>query len=257
MAKNYRKKSVLVTGGTSGIGLGIVRRYLRGGFCVVINYHNDKKRADNIKKNLQKEGFIINKDFFILDANIADEGEFFMAARKIPKAFSGLEILVNNAGILRRGKFKELKQQDWLDVFGVNVFGMINVSKWFALNCSQARAIINIGSIRGLPHISRTQNMIYSVSKACIPTVTAVLAKEMGPKIRVNAIIPGTIDTKQRQGLTPEEKLIFGEKNSIIGRLGKTEEVAELCIFLTSRNAEYITGSSFIMDGGYNINYIR
>ncbi|MEK7629395.1 MAG: SDR family NAD(P)-dependent oxidoreductase [Patescibacteria group bacterium] len=210
MAKNKSKKLVLITGGTSGIGLGIAINYLKKGYGVVINYFNDYKRSEDVKKHLVGLGFYFNSDFFIVKADIGDEGNFNNKIRVIKNKYKDIEILINNAGILKRGNFLNLTQKDWLSVFNVNVFGIINISKWFAKTCKNAKTIINIGSIRGMPHASRTENMIYSVRKSTVPTITAVLAKTLGPKIRVNAIIPGTIDTPQRQGLTRRAKNLWG-----------------------------------------------
>ncbi len=83
------------------------------------------------------------------------------------------------------------------------------------------------------------------------------MAKSFGSKIRVNAVLPGTINTPQRQGILQEELDMYGESNTISNRLGKPEEIAELCYFLTSEKSSYIIGSSFVIDGGYSINYIK
>ncbi len=249
------KKKVLVTGGVSGIGSSIVLRFLEGGYHVVINYFGDEEKARAVTHDLERKGYAPGNDFVLFDADISNEEVFVNKANEL--RVDSLELLINNAGILKRGDFSSLSQKDWLDVFNVNVFGIVNTSKWFMKNCPQANCIINMGSVRGLPHVSRTENIIYSVSKSTVPTLTAVLAKALGPKIRVNAIIPGTIDTPQRQGITKQEAALYGEENAIIKRLGAPKEVADLCFFLASKEAGYITGSNFTIDGGYSINYIR
>lgn len=256
MDKN--KQTVFITGGTSGIGFALVTKYLQEGFIVIINYCNGGKQIQHIKRDLLLLNFIENKDYFLFKADITKENILINLFSQLNVSIiENISVLINNAGILKRGTILELKQSDWIDVFNVNVFGVVNISKLLTLRCKNLRNIINIGSIRGEPAISRTNNIIYSISKSTIPTLTATMAKSLGPKIRVNAILPGTIDTPQRQGISQEELKLYGESNTISKRLGKPEEIAELCYFISSEKSSYITGSSFIIDGGYTINYIK
>lgn len=250
------KKFILVTGGTSGIGAATSLMLLEKGYGVIIMFGNDPERAEKQKQELIEKGYGEDIDFVYLQADVSDEVPLFKRLDTI-KQKERIFTLINNAGALHRGKLDELNQEHWSRVFGVNVFGIVNMSKWFSMNCSSAQVIINIGSIRGMPHIGRTNNIIYSVSKACIPNLTACLAKELGPKIRVVGILPGTIDTPQRQGISEDESKIYGEENTIVKRLGRPDEIASLCMYLISKEAEYITGTSIVIDGGYSINYIH
>lgn len=256
MDKN--KRSIFITGGTSGIGLAMVKKYLNEDCFVVINYFNGGKRLSLVQEELFDAGYHEKDDYIFFRADVGDERMLTIKFKKISKnILKNIDTLINNAGILKRGKILELNQSDWIGVFNVNVFGVINVSKLLVSKCLNLKNIINVGSIRGEPAISRSNNVAYSISKSTIPTLTAVMAKNFGPKVRVNAILPGTIDTPQRQGISQEEASLYGETNSVIKRLGKPEEVAELCYFITSDKGSYITGSSIIIDGGYMINYIK
>lgn len=256
MDKN--KRAVFITGGTSGIGLAMVKKYLKEDFFVVINYCNGGKNTSLVQEELLHYGYHKNKNYIFFRADVGNEKKLNQQFIKIPNyVIKNIDTLINNAGMLKRGNILDLKQQDWTEVFNVNVFGVINVSKLLVNKCKNLSNIVNIGSIRGEPSISRSNNIVYSISKSTIPTLTAVMAKSFGPKIRVNAILPGTIDTPQRQGISEEESKLYGETNSVIKRLGKPEEVAELCYFISSEKGSYITGSSFVIDGGYMINYIK
>ncbi len=256
MDKN--KRAVFITGGTSGIGLAMVKKYLHEGCFVVINYCNGGKKVSLVKEELSDLGYHEGCDYVFFRADVGDEETLTQKFTEISEnILENIDTLINNAGILKRGKILELKQSDWIEVFNVNVFGIINLSKLLSVKCPNLTNIINIGSIRGEPAISRCNNVAYSISKSSIPTLTAVIAKTLGPKVRVNAILPGTINTPQRQGISPEELVLYGETNSIIKRLGKPEEVAELCYFITSDKGSYITGSSIVIDGGYMVNYIK
>lgn len=252
------KKTILITGGTSGIGLALVKKYLSEKYFVIINYNNGGRKLPSVKRELYRFGFEENQQYIFFRANVGNEKSLRKEFRKLPKAISkNINILINNAGILKRGNFLELTQADWIKVFNVNVFGAINFSKLLVESCSKLSNIVTIGSIRGNPAISRVDNIAYSISKSTIPTITAVLAKNLGPKIRVNAVLPGTINTPQRQGIAKKDMALYGESNSILKRLGGPEEVAELCYFITSEKGEYITGSNIVIDGGYTINYVK
>lgn len=248
---------VFISGGTSGIGLGIVKKYLKEGHFVVINYNKGGASLSETCDILEKIGFAEKVHFSFLQADVSKESSLFAALDSQKELLQDVGILINNAGILIRGHMNDLTEQDWLGVFGVNVFGCIFLTKWFSKNSEKLNNIINIGSIRGLPSVTRVNNPAYSVSKSSIPSLTAVMAKTYGPNIRVNAIIPGTIDTKQRQGITKKEEALYGESNAIMNRLGKPREVANLCHFITSPDNEYMTGSTITIDGGYSVNYIR
>jgi 3-oxoacyl-[acyl-carrier protein] reductase len=257
MGENSRKEFVVITGGTSGIGYATVRCFLENGYGVVIMFGNDTDRAQLKKAELVALGYSENNDFLLVHADISTE-ESIKNGLVIPDSIcEKITVLVNNAGALKRGAFHELRTSDWEYVFGVNVFGIVNMTSWFSENCAAARVVLNIGSIRGFTHVSRLNNMIYSVSKACIPTLTAVLAKQLGPNIRVVAVLPGTIDTPQRQGITEDEFKLYGEENTILKRIGRPDEIAEICLFLASEKAGYITGTSITIDGGYSVNYIQ
>lgn len=252
------KQTVLITGGTSGIGLSLVKKYLSEKCFLIINYNKGGKGLLVVKKELFNLGYKEDKEYIFFRADIGNEKKLRKEFQKLPKDITKrINILVNNAGILKRGNFLELSQKDWLEVFNVNVFGVINFSKLLVELCPKLLNIITIGSIRGNPAISRVDNIAYSISKSTIPTITAVLAKNLGPKIRVNSILPGTINTPQRQGITKKEMSLYGKSNSILKRLGRPEEIAELCYFVTSKKGSYITGSNIVIDGGYLVNYIK
>lgn len=257
MGSNTQKEFAIITGGTSGIGYATAQRFLESGYGVVIMFGNDTGRADQKRHELRSAGYFENRDFLFAHADVNSEDSIERGLSELGPVREKVSVLINNAGALKRGKFEELTTADWQYVFGVNVFGIVNMTRWFSKNCPLARAVVNIGSIRGFPHVSRLNNMAYSVSKSCIPTLTAVLAKQLGPKTRVVAILPGTIDTPQRQGITQEEFKLFGEDNTILKRIGAPNEIAEICLFLASDKAGYITGTSITVDGGYSVNYIR
>lgn len=251
-------KTIFVSGGTSGIGFAIVEKYLKEGYFVIINYNKGGMSVNVVKEKLHMSGYLEKIDYLLFSADVSNENNLCDSLNTLSfDLIRTVTILINNAGILHRSNICELTQQDWINVFNVNVFGYSFLAKWFFKQAPNLNNIINIGSIRGESAITRINNAAYSISKSTIPALTALQAKTFGPKVRVNAILPGTINTPQRQGISNDEIKLYGEKNSIIPRLGKPEEIAEMCFFITSSKVEYMTGTSIILDGGYSINYIR
>lgn len=250
------KQFILITWATSWIWLSIAFKFLAEGYGVIFNFRWDKANDIQIlswKLNKYTE----NKDYIFLNADISIESTLYKQLDTIPEEIkNNIFAIVNNAAILRRWVLDSLTQKDWEDVFSVNVFAIISLVKWWKANCKNLQNIVNIWSIRWIPHVTRTNNMIYSISKSVIPSLTAVLAKDLWPKIRVNSISPGTIDTKQRQWITIEENDLYWAKNSILNRLWTTQEIADLCFFIIN-TATYLTWSNIVMDGWYAINYIK
>jgi len=252
------KRKVLITGGTSGLGFSIAEQSLKEGLFPIMVYLNDEFNKDKAREKLEQRGFVCEKDFRILSFDVSN----IESINKAMKIFSfddlsNVYYLVNSAAVLKRGSILTLSAEDWATTLNVNVLGIVNMSKYFYENCPNASSIVNIGSIRGEPSVARSGNAAYSVSKSTIPTITALLAKTFQKKIRVNAVSPGVMDTKQRVGIPEIENKKSGYGNTILKRNGKTEEIAMMVLFLLSDNSSYITGSNFVVDGGYSINYIK
>jgi 3-oxoacyl-[acyl-carrier protein] reductase len=252
------KKKILITGGTSGIGLAIARRSLQEGISPIMLYLSSEFNAENAKELCEKDGFISGADFLIAKVDVSKRREieeFFTALSSEIK--QDICHLVNSAATLKRGSVLSLNVEDWQETFSVNILGIVNMSKAFYEQCPHAESIVNIGSIRGEPEIARSENAAYSVSKSAIHTLTAILAKTFKDKVRVNTVSPGTTDTNQRKGVSEKENIKSGYENAIVQRLGKPEEVSDMVLYLLSEKSSYITGSNFIIDGGYSINYIK
>lgn len=252
------KRKILITGGTSGIGFAVAERSLEEGLFPIMTYLNDDFNTEKAQERLEQKGFINERDFKILYFDVSS----IESINKAMSIFSADDLndvyyLVNSAAILKRGSILTLSAEDWGVTLNTNVLGIVNMSKYFYENCLNASAIINIGSIRGEPAVARSENAAYSISKSTIPTLTALLAKTFQKKIRVNAVSPGTTDTKQRAGISETENKKSGYENTILERIGKPEEIADMVLFLLSDKALYITGSNFIVDGGYSVNYIK
>ena len=226
-------KKVLVTGGNRGIGKGIVEGFLDNGNEVLATCRDASKFPFENDKLTVAE----------LDISAADSVENF---KKTVDDF-GPEILVNNAGITKDNIFLRMSDDEWLDVINTNLTGTFRVTKLVAKGMLKQKwgRIVNISSISGMMGNPGQAN--YSASKSGIDGFTRSLAKELGSRnITVNSIAPGFISTDMTEDL-PNEDLV---KNIPLGRMGNVEDVASLVMFLSSEDANYITGQTLVVDGG-------
>jgi glucose 1-dehydrogenase len=244
-----QNKVALVTGATSGIGQAIAERFAAEGAHVVINYldHGDnRQRAEEMLRNFPQSGIAT-------PADVSKREEVENMIADVNKAFGKLDIVVNNAGIEVQQPFLEITDEEWHRVIGVNLYGPFLVSQAAARLMVQRGAggkIVNISSVH--EDVPFPNYAVYCASKGGLRMLMRNLAVELAlHKINVNNIAPGAIATpiNQRTLTDPEAK-----RNAIgeipWGRFGKPEEVAAVAVFLASDESEYVTGSTYYVDGG-------
>jgi len=232
----------LVTGGASGIGAAIAKRFCHEGATVAI-CDVDAETGDKAVQILGSKA-----RFYKLD--IADEEDVSKTVNDIQKQFSKIDILINNAGITNDKLMLRMTKEDWTKVIDINLTGTFLVTRAVIRNMIKQRygKIVNIASIIGL--IGNPGQANYAASKAGIIGLTKSVAKELAARnITVNAIAPGFIETKMTE-MIPDEIRQAYLKMIPIGRFGKTEDVADLALFLSSDRSSYITGQVFCLDGG-------
>ena len=239
-------RRALVTGGASGIGEQTVRALAGAGASVVI--------ADLDRAAAEKLGAEIGGGASVVQMDIADQDS-------VQKAFAGidaLDILVNNAGIGHVGDIEETNLEDWQRLFRVNVDGVFLVTKQALplLLASENGSVVNLGSVAGLVAVKK--RFAYCATKGAVVALTRQLAAEYAGKLRVNCVCPGTVHTPFVEGYL--EKFHKHEKDKVraevharqpIGRMGKPEEIAHMILYLSSDEAEFVTGSILTIDGGW------
>jgi glucose 1-dehydrogenase len=257
-------KVALVTGSSQGIGQEIVLKLAAEGARVVINYRSHPEGAEETLAKVQHLG----GDCYLAKCNNyhghtikADLGDLAMVRRLVEESiehFGQLDILVNNAGIEKHAPFWEVTEADYDAVLNVNLKGVFFATQEMVkhlLNTKRTGKIINVSSVHEeLPFPNFTA---YCVSKGGLKMLTRNLAVELGSLgITINNIAPGAIETPiNSQLLNDPEKLGNLLQNIPLGRLGKPQDVASLVAFLASSDADYITGSTFVVDGGLLWNY--
>lgn len=233
-------KNALITGASRGIGKECVYELSKMGYRVFLNYNKSKEEAEKISK---ETGAVIVK------ADISRSDEVQNMADFIHENYGMIDVLVNNAGIAQQKMFTDITEEDWDNIFNVNIKGMFLVSKSFINDMifKKSGKIINVSSMWGVTGASCEVH--YSAAKAAVIGFTKALAKELGPSgICVNCVAPGVIDTDMNKNLTKEDYASLCEETPL-GRIGTANEVAKTIAFLAD-NSSFITGQVINVDGG-------
>ena len=238
-------KTVIVTGGSRGIGAAIVKELAKNNYNVVLNYNNSEETAKQIQKELQEENIKIE----IFKADVSKREEVKKLVKFALDKFRNIDVLINNAGIDQIKPFMDITDEDWNKILQVNLNSAFYCSQEVLENMihNKKGCIINISSIWGITGASCEVH--YSVSKAAIDGMTRALAKEMGPSnIRINSIAPGLVDTDMNKDITIEE-LEELKKEIPLGRIAKPEEIVNSIKWLIED--EYVTGQVISQNGGW------
>jgi glucose 1-dehydrogenase len=247
-------KVAAVTGGDQGIGRAIAERLAKDGADVAICYRKNKKGADEVVENITSTKR--RAAAFQADVGKVTDGQYFI--EQAVAALGKIDILVNNAGLEKRADFWDVTEEDFDAVLNVNLKGMFFVTQAVVRHLRQAGRggkIINISSVHEelpFPHFAS-----YCASKGGIKMLTRNLAIELAPNgITINSIAPGAIETPINTKLLNDPVKLKELLGKIpLGRLGKPEDVAGLASFLASEESDYVTGSTFFVDGGLLWNY--
>lgn len=240
------KKTVLVTGGTRGIGKQVALKYAKNGYDVIINYVSDNTDVAEIKKEFEEIGVKV----LVIKADVSKAEDVTNLVENAIKEFGKIDVLVNNAGITKDNLLMRMSEEDFDRVIEINLKGTYLVTKAVTKYMIKKRSgsVINVSSVVGVSGNAGQCN--YSASKAGIIGFTKSLAKELAIRnIRVNAVAPGFIETDMTDVLSETVKESI--YNQIpLKRMGTAGEVANVVYFLGNEESSYITGQVINIDGG-------
>lgn len=237
-------KTVLITGGSRGIGRAMVELFAENGYSVAFTYKNSENEAKNLAEST---GAIAIRADSTLEADVKGAVEIVI------QKFGHIDCLINNAGVSSFSLFGDITLDDWNDIISSNLTGAFLYSRE-ALRSMISRKfgrIINITSVWGL--VGSSCEVHYSTTKAALIGMTKALAKEVGPSgITVNAIAPGVIDTDMNKLLSCEDMAQLVDETPV-GRIGSPDDVARAALFLASEGSGFVTGEVLNVSGGFVI----
>ena len=242
----FQNKVAIVTGSAGGIGKAILSRLAQEGAIGII-WDVQTELAEATTQDLKAKGYQVE---YITGVDVRHFASVKAGVEQVIKKYGRVDILVNNAGIIRDASLKKMTVENWQAVLDVNLTGVFNCTKAVSgiMIEQQYGKIISLSSIVGFTGNFGQSN--YVAAKSAIIGLTKTWARELGRyQINVNAIAPGAIDTAMFASVPVEHQKAFVEKIPL-GRIGKTEDVANLCAFLASEESSFITGQTIIIDGG-------
>ena len=239
--------TILVTGGSRGIGKEVALKYAENGYNVVINYVSDKTDVEAIKNELLEKGA---HDVLLAKADVTNTEQIEELVKQAIEKFGAIDVLVNNAGITKDNLLMRMSEEEFDKVIEVNLKGTYIVTKAVTKYMMKKRkgSIINLSSVVGVAGNAGQCN--YSASKAGIIGFTKSVAKELASRnIRANAVAPGFIETDMTSVLSDSVKENIYLQIPL-KRMGTAKEVANLVYFLGEDTSSYITGQVINVDGG-------
>ncbi len=240
----FENQTVIVTGGTRGIGRGISEAFLKEGATVIATYAGNDQAAMKFKEEMNTDKLSVKK------CDVRDENAVIAFFNDLEITHPKIEVLVNNSGIRKDQVTAMMNLAEWNDVINTNLTGTFLMSKHAVLKMMSNRygRIVNMSSIGGQLGLPGQAN--YAASKAGQIAISKTLSKEVAKRgITVNNVLPGFIDTELLADL-PEEQRKEYMKDVPMKRFGKVEEVAAAVLFLASKEASYITGACLEISGG-------
>ena len=242
-------KSVLVTGGSRGIGRAIVELFADEGARVTFFYRGNTEAAEVVVASMRNAGHeVVSEQVDVTDARACQA-----AVERLAERTERIDVLVNNAGVIRHNPLAALENEDIRTVLDTNVGGVFNVTRAVVpyMVMQRAGAIVNVSSVAGEKGGRGQTN--YAASKGAVNAFTRALAVELAPrKIRVNAVAPGVIDTEMSKNVR-EMAGDEAKARILMKRYGTAQDVAYGVWFLASDYANYVTGQVFHIDGGFKL----
>ena len=243
------KKIVLITGASGAIGSDIARVMSQNSYAVALHCNSSENKAQALCEDLNKNG----GDARVFVADLSKDGAAKKLVSEVIAHFGRIDVLVNNAGISLVKPFLDTEEDEGANLLKINLTSAIEVSKYAAEDMLKRKSgsIINVSSVWGI--CGASCEVYYSAAKAGLIGFTKALAQELAPSlVRVNAVAPGVVDTPMNNHLSESEKQELLEEIPA-GRFANGYDIAKTVLFLSSPDADYITGQTINISGGFLI----
>ena len=240
-------KVVLITGGSSGIGKETVYKFAKNGYDVIFTYNKSKETSKTIEKDIKSS---YNVNIYSIKCDISLENDVKSLANFVKDKTNKIDVLVNNAGIAIDNLLEEKTVEEFKKVIDTNLIGTFSVVKYLGNLINDGGSIINISSTNAIDSYY-IESIDYDASKIGIISLTHNLAKYYAPRVRVNCICPGWVDTLMNKDLSKEQK-DSENKKILLNRFAKPSEIANVIYFIASDEGSYINDAIIKVDGGRN-----
>ncbi|MFC5650727.1 SDR family oxidoreductase [Paenibacillus solisilvae] len=245
MQNNLAGKVAIVTGASRGMGREIAEELANKGAKVIVNYASNPAKAEDVVSGIKQNG----GEALAVQADISQIAELDMLFQKTIEAYGQLDILVNNAGIMITKPLAAMTEEDFDKQFAINVKGTYFACQQAFKHMNENGRIINFStSVAGLMFPTYS---VYAGTKGAVEQFTRQLAKEFGPKgITINTVAPGPVNTELFTVGKSEEQIAAIRNMNAFGRLGDSEDIASVVLFLASEESKWITGQTVRINGG-------
>jgi len=247
VVKPLSEMTVLITGGSRGIGAAIAKRFAKEGYRIVIHYLQGHEHANETARQCISLG----AEVLTISADLSSREQLTRMKEKLDALAITPDVVVNNAGVSHYGLLSDVTEEQWDHVMNINLKGMFFCTQLFMPHMISQRygRFINVSSVWGIT--GAACEVLYSTTKGGINAFTKALAKELAPSgVTVNAVAPGVVETDMMNGFDPAEKEALAQEIPL-GRFGSTEEIASLVYFLALPESSYITGQVISPNGGW------
>ncbi|XCH79164.1 MAG: 3-oxoacyl-ACP reductase FabG [Candidatus Dehalobacter alkaniphilus] len=244
-----KRKTVIVTGSSRGIGRATAELFASEGYNVLINYCRSGIEAYQVYNYLKKNALSVA----VCKADITKRKQTDLMVERCIKLFGSVDILINNAGIAQIKLFSDITEKEWDTMMNTNLKGVFNCTQSVLkhMHLRKEGKIINISSIWGM--VGASCEVHYSAAKAGVIGMTKALAKELAPSnIQVNCIAPGIVQTDMLDSFTNEELKALKHQTPLM-KIGSPEDIASCALYLASEGADFVTGQVISPNGGFVI----
>lgn len=243
-----KDKVAIVTGASRGIGRATALLFAKEGAKVVVNYLSSEDKALEVVEKI--EG--IGSKAIAIKCDVSKDSEVKEMIAKTIEVFGRIDVLVNNAGIVYDVPFTEKTVDQWKQTLEINLIGAFICAKYASreMLAGNGGSIVNIASTSGTTSFS-PESMDYDSSKVGLIALSKNLAKELAPRIRVNAVAPGWVNTEMNKDL-PEDYIAKETEKIYLKSFAEPKDVAKVILFLVSDEASHVNGSTIFVDGGYD-----